>query len=324
MKKTVFVALAMLTAICGCKAGEQAENQTVKSTDKVVKETRQVDEFSGITLIGSCKVICTLDSTRSVVVEAPKEAAQQLLTEVMPDGVLNIRHKKIAGVSVIGAKEDRTTVYVTVPTLQSIKLIGSGDIIVKGKVISDDKLNVVLSGSGDIEFSKVDVKFANFSLAGSGDIAVGNIKSKQAKVSLAGSGDIKVDGIASDGAQIILAGSGDIAVGNVKAAMVTATATGSGDMKIGWVNCAVLDINQTTSSGNVTVGVKAVTTNVNMVGSGNLKLSGTTNVYNEVKHGSGKINKSGLKYDKTTQTKQNGWQSVSNSTTSPNGIEAEP
>ena len=271
-------------------------------------------------------MICTLGNTRSVVVEAPKEAAQQLVTEVQPDGVLKISHKKIAGVTVVGSKEARTTVYVTVPALKSVKLVGSGDIIVKGKVVSDDKLNVVLSGSGDIDFSEVDVKFANFELAGSGDITVGNIKSKQAKVSLAGSGDIKVGGIDSDGAQITLAGSGDIAVGGVKAANVTAAVAGSGDMKIGKVDCAVLDINQTSSGGSMVVGVKAVTTNVSSVGSGNLKLSGQTQTYNEKKYGSGKIDKSGLKYDQTTQTNKKEQKSVSSGSTvtSPNGIEAEP
>ena len=64
MKKIVFVALAMMTAVCGGTAGEQTGIQTEKSAGNVVKETRQVGEFNGITLIGSCKVICTLGEKR--------------------------------------------------------------------------------------------------------------------------------------------------------------------------------------------------------------------------------------------------------------------
>ena len=326
MKKIVFVALAMMTAVCGCKAGEQSGIQTEKSAGNVVKETRQVGEFNGVRLIGSCKVICTLGNTSSVVVEAPQGVAQQLLTEVTADSVLEIKHKKIAGVTVVGAKEDRTTVRVTVPTLKSVILMGSGDIIIKETLTSNDNLSVSLSGSGNIDISGVDVNFAFFTLAGSGDIAVDRITSKQVWVNLAGSGDIKVGGIDSDGAQINLAGSGDIAVDGVKAANVTATVAGSGDMKIGKVDCAVLNIKQTSSGGSMVVGVKAVTTNVSSTGSGNLKLSGQTHAYYEKKFGSGKIDKSGLKYDQTTQTNRNELKSVSSGSTvtSPNGIEAEP
>ena len=326
MKKIIFVALAMMTAVCGCKAGEQSGSQTEKSAGKMVKETRQVGEFNGITLIGSCKVICTLGNTRSVVVEAPKEATQQLVTEVMPDGVLKISHKKIAGVTVVGSNEARTTVHVTVPALKSVKLVGSGDIIIKETLTSNDILNVSLNGSGDIDISGVDAKYPLFILSGSGNLAVGSIKSEKVDVSLAGSGDLKVGSIDSDDARITLSGSGDIAVGGVKAVKVKATAVGSGDMTIGKVDCDALDINHTSSGGKMAVGVTAVTTNVSSVGSGNLKLSGQTQTYNEKKFGSGKIDKSNLKYDQTTQTNQNDQKSVSSGSTvtSPNGIEAEP
>ena len=327
IKKMMFVALAMMMAVSGCKAGEQTENNTEKAANGLVKELRTVGKFSGISLIGSCRVICMPGNKASVMVEAPEGELDKLLTEVK-NGMLTISREKIAGVRVLAPnKKDRTTVYVTMPTLRSVKLVGSGDVIVKGKVENDDKLNVSLSGSGDIEFNDIDVKFSNFSLAGSGDIKTGNVKSRLlTEISLAGSGDIKVGNIETDNAKVSLAGSGDVYASQVKALNVSVSAVGSGDVKIGYVDCASLHVKQVSSS-DITIGkIKAVTTNVNKTGSGSLKLAGMTNTYNEVKHGNGKIDKSGLKYDKTTQKKQASWQSVSrgNGTTSPNGIEAEP
>ena len=318
MKKIVFVALAMLMAISGCKAGEQAEGA-------VVTEKRSVGKFSGVTLIGPYNVVCTQGEACSVTVEAPKEVAGKLQTEVK-DGVLTISREKIAGVRVVdnGKDANMTTVYVTLPMLRSVALIGSGDVVVKGKVTSDDRLSVSLSGSGDIAMGDVEVRFANFSLAGSGDVKAANVKGMQMNMSLAGSGDVSVKSVEADKADFSLAGSGDVRVGNVAAANVTVSSAGSGDMEIDKVDCAVLTVNQTSSSDVAIRNVKAVTTNVNKTGSGDVKIAGTTNFYNELKHGSGKIDTSNLRCKEGKQTKQGGGLSVSGGTTSPSGIEPEP
>ena len=303
MKKIFFVAFAMMMAMNGCKAGEQGENSV--TAGNVVQEIRNVGEFNGVTLIGSHRVVCTPGKDYSVVVEAPKETAGRLLTEVK-NGMLTISKEKIAGVRVVTSNKDdeKTTVYVTLPKLQIVHLMGSGDIIVKGKTEYNEKLRVSLVGSGNIEFDDIDVKFSDISLAGSGDIKINSIKTKLVELKLTGSGDMHV--------------------GQVKGSNVAVSSTGSGDMKVDNVDCAMLNINHV-SSCDVTIGnVKAVTTNVNKVGSGELKLAGTTTYYNEVKHGSGKVDKGSLRYDKTKQKMQGGWQIESSGTTSPNGIEAEP
>ena len=213
MRKIFFVAFAMIMAISGCKAGEQSENRVSAATDDIVKETRNVGKFSGITLIGSYKVICTPGKDYGVVVEATKGAATKLLTEVK-NGMLTISKEKIAGVRVVtnNREDNKTTIYVTLPQLQDIKLIGSGDIIVKGKVASDNGLRVSLSGSGDIELDEVTANYTKFSLAGSGDVKINNVKGKQTELQLAGSGDMVVKNVDVDHASINLAGSGDMKI----------------------------------------------------------------------------------------------------------------
>lgn len=314
MKKILFVALAMMMAI-----GGRAES-----------EKRNVGEFSKITLIGSYKVICTLGKDCSVVVEAPKEIAEQLQTEVKK-GTLTISKKKIAGVNVISSDKEnsKTTVYVTTPKLHDIKLIGSGDIIVKGKLTSDNGLTATLSGSGNIELDEVVANYTQFSLAGSGDIKVNSVKGQQTELKLAGSGDMVVKNIDVDRhAAINLAGSGDMQVEAVKANLVAVGMAGSGDMTIGKVDCERLDVSQSSSSDITISNVKAVTANVSKIGSGDVKIAGSVNYYNEVKHGSGKIDKSKLKYSNLTQNKRSlqsiGTALSTNLPTSPNGIEAQP
>ena len=176
MKKILFVALAMMMAI-----GGRAES-----------EKRNVGEFSGVTLIGSYTVICTQGKDCSVVVEAPKEIAEQLQTEVKK-GTLTISKKKIAGVNVISSDKADTEaiVYVTLPKLRNVTLVGTGDIQVKGKIECDEKLNVSLNGSGDIEMGDMEVNSSKFSLAGTGDIKVNSVKSAQVEMNLAGTGNME-------------------------------------------------------------------------------------------------------------------------------------
>lgn len=326
MKKIVLMAFAILVAVSGCKAGEQSERPAT-TADKVMKESRAVGKFNGITLIGSYKVVCSQGDSHSVVVEARKEVAERLKTEVK-DGVLTISREKIAGVQVVANdKEDnQATVYVTLPQLQKLSLVGSGDIVVKDKITSNDKLQVSLSGSGDIVMGDVEVKAASFSLAGSGDVKAHNVLATQVELSLAGSGDVEVNGVEAEQAKFNLAGSGDVVVNEVKALNAAVNAAGSGDMTVGKVTCTLLNVNHASSS-NVTISnMKSVTTNVNKVGSGDLKIAGTTSNYNEVKHGSGSIKKNDLIYSKSRQKTQNGQQNAGggDTSTSPNGIEAEP
>ena len=317
MKKIVLMALAMVMTVSGCKAGEQTESNEKKTAGGLVRENREVGNFTGISLIGSCRVVCTLDTKASVVVETPKQELEKLQTEVK-NGVLTISRKKIAGVRVIYGKDDeRTTVYVTVPTLKKVSLVGSGDIVVKGKVKSDGVLDVSLSGSGDIEMGDVDAHYVKFSLAGSGDVKVGNVKSPQVELSLAGSGDIAVKSVDAELAAVNLAGSGDVQVGLVKASDVAAVRmAGSGDMTIDRVDCGRLDISQLSSSDLRLKAVKATITKVSKSGSGSLWISGTTGAYEKVVRGNGV-------YDKKLIRQTEG-RPRTVSTSSPNGIEAQP
>lgn len=323
MKKLIVMALVMMI-FSGCKAGVQTENSVEKTAGGLVREPREVSEFNSISLIGAFKVVCTLGSKVSVMVESTKGELENLQTEVK-NGVLTVSRKKIAGVRVAYGKDnERTTVYVTVPVLKKVSLVGSGDIVVKGKVKSDDALNVSLSGSGDIEMDDVDVKFAKFSLAGSGDVRIANAKGLQVDLQLAGSGDMDVKSVDADGVKVSLAGSGDVKVGQVKAANVSVSATGSGDMEIDRVDCAVLTVSQTSSCDMTINNVRAVNTNVSKIGSGDLRIAGTTNTYSKTSQGSGDIYDKNLKYGEIKQKNGRVMTVSTSAPTSPNGIEARP
>lgn len=108
---------------------------------------------------------------------------------------------------------------------------GSGDI--ESKSLKATDINAVVNGSGDIEISKAEAA-GSISLAvnGSGDIEVKNIKAGTVNASTNGSGDIKVSGTTT-AANLSIYGSGDIDAARLKTQSLSAVSSGSGGITYG-------------------------------------------------------------------------------------------
>lgn len=337
--RQILMAAAIMIAMSGCKAGEQGDNM-VKVADRDLKrETRTVGNFDAVRLIGSYDVVYSQGKTTKVEVVAPGNVMDMITTEVK-NGTLTISTKKIAGVTVITRTPDDVTVYVTSPTLTEMSLIGSGDITAKGPVKSD-RLKLNLQGSGDMDFNNIECKNLTANLQGSGDMKIGKVStSDKAYLQLQGSGDFEVGDADSYNLTANLQGSGDMNINRVSSAeIVNANLQGSGDMTLSSINCKTLDVKQ--YGGDMKIkNVKAVKSSVNLhgsgdmtadfnscsnltatlYGSGDMRLSGATNMYSRQKRGSGNIYDNNLKRSQFVNSNDNRGYSVF----SPNGIEAQP
>lgn len=337
--RQILMAAAIMIAMSGCKAGEQGDNM-VKVADRDLKrETRTVGNFDAVRLIGSYDVVYSQGKTTKVEVVAPDNMMDMITTEVK-NGTLTISTKKIAGVTVISRTSDDVTVYVTSPTLTEMNLIGSGDITAKDPVKSD-RLRLNLQGSGDMDFSNIECKNLTANLQGSGDMKISKVStSETALLQLQGSGDFEVDDADSPKLVITQQGSGDMNINRVSSAdIVSATLQGSGDMTLSSINSKALAVNQyggevkiknaktTTSlvnlhgSGDMTVNLNSCSNlTATLYGSGDMRLSGATNMYSRQKRGSGNIYDNNLKRSQTMSAGN----STEHSAFSPNGIEAQP
>ena len=109
--------------------------------------------------------------------------------------------------------------------INDVSLAGSGDLISKDQIITND-LNISLAGSGDIILN-VKTQSVKGAVAGSGDISLkGSTNNLLAKV--AGSGDFNSYELNANDAEVSIAGSGDVQVSasnNLKARVA-----GSGDV----------------------------------------------------------------------------------------------
>ena len=96
-------------------------------------------------------------------------------------------------------------VYVTIPEITGLEISGSGNIIGKSKIVTDE-LGLKISGSGNIDMD-VDADVLSTKIAGSGEIQLrGQAKKHRCKIS--GSGDLKSYGLMTENSEIKISGSG--------------------------------------------------------------------------------------------------------------------
>lgn len=201
---------------------------------------KQVDEkdFTRIEVKGSTKVYYTQGDKFEVRIHGKAEFVEQV--EIWKDGeTLYISQKgtQINGWSDFvkaikrGSNEIFLAVYVTSPDLIGVTLSGSGDFTAK-ETVDTDNLNLVLRGSGDIDFKNILCDNLDASLSGSGDIEIRKVECITSRLNLRGSGDLKVKQFKVRKTDINLVGSGDIDVECVACDEINARLTGSGDITI--------------------------------------------------------------------------------------------
>lgn len=212
MRRAVIACLSLGLSACVLNLGD------VSGGDKQT-QTRSVDPFEAIAIEGSVDVDAKVGSALSVEVEADGKIIDKVETRVH-NGTLHVSLER--GVHV---NTGRMLVRVTVPSLTSVAVSGSGDAMVEG--IEAESFAIAVSGSGDVEAGG-EAKSVTVTVSGSGDVGARALEAEDANVVIRGSGDITVT--ATETAKGAIQGSGDVTVhGGADCSIAVA---GSGD-----VNC---------------------------------------------------------------------------------------
>lgn len=196
------VSLALLAAV---PVAEPAGAAPGKSS--AIERQIDVGSFTGVALEGAMDVRI-LQGDRTRVLARGSQAALDSLVPRVEDGVLRLKQRD----NVRLPAGDRLLVTVTMPTLNSLLLAGSGNVSIDR--ISTDKLELKLAGSGDITANGT-CRILSINVAGSGEVKTENLHCDTVAVRIAGSGDVTTHAREAFSARIM--GSGDIDVyGNPK------------------------------------------------------------------------------------------------------------
>lgn len=213
MKQITFLSL-LLGLVSAC------QGPCKKGSGDLITETRNVGTFTKVSLSGSYTIILRQEATQKVEVKADDNLLPYIITETKGN-TLEIRNKNN-----VCFRREKITVYISVPTIECIKLSGSGKVTGEN-TFTGNKLEVILSGSGDIDLDYNGTQLES-TLSGSGNINLRG-SSTTANYRISGSGDIKASGHYTQDASVILSGSGKCEL-NVQNSL-NATLSGSGDIE---------------------------------------------------------------------------------------------
>ncbi len=234
LSKTIVLSLFAIIFV-GCVG----QAQKVKGNGNMIEKTRNVGNFDGIGVAGSFDVYLVAGDEGKVEIKTESNLEPYLVTEVQGDK-LKIRWKK--GTNVRTTKKTTVTVYVE--EIDELALAGSGDIVGKSVLKSDD-LDVAIAGSGDITI-EVETSRLSAAVSGSGDIQLKG-KTGEFDAAVAGSGDIEAYDLICEEADLKISGSGSIK-SNVSHDL-NARISGSGNIK--YKGSPKLEDIKVSGSGNV-------------------------------------------------------------------------
>jgi hypothetical protein len=213
------VAVLVLAAVVVALLARGGPSSGVQGSGVAAAQSRVLARFSSLDLAGSNNVTVAVGRRQSVVVHADSNLMRYITTRV------------VARTLVIGTTGSFTTrspmsVEVSVPSLATVTLSGSGEISVTG--INAPRLAVTLPGSGAL-YAGGTVTHLNVTLGGSGLAQLDSLVARDVHAVVAGSGLIRVTATASLNAAVT--GSGAIIYsGNPE---VTSSVTGSGTVTRG-------------------------------------------------------------------------------------------
>ena len=193
----------------------------VNGNGRVTTENRSVNSTNRIKVLGSMDVILN-EGPSGVKVEADENIIPYILTDVHDDW-LEIRTENHVNLN----SHNGIKVYVSTPSVNSIKISGSGNVNGTEKLYTRDKVDFSVSGSGDITCN-INAPEVNASISGSGNINLGG-ETKDVSVHITGGGDYDGRNLKAENARVNITGSGDV---NLFAdASLNVKVTGSGSVR---------------------------------------------------------------------------------------------
>lgn len=209
--------------------------------NKKIDKDLNVGKFEKIAIKGSDMVVYTQGDKVSVRLHGTQEQVDAMIVNV-EGNTLNVSRKSSINngtgftgfLRALARGEEPSTsvvVYVTTPDLTSVKVTGSGDFKANSQVDTDN-IEIVVTGSGDIDFKDLICDNADIAVTGSGDIEIKKLESVTSSIAIRGSGDIHVKQQRVRKTDLSIYGSGDITVQCSNCGEVNASVFGSGDITL--------------------------------------------------------------------------------------------
>jgi hypothetical protein len=216
---------AIVIFFCSCSFSSCIHGKKIEASKNYVTQAVKTDLFNAIRLTGSPNVVYTQTDDKVHVEVYGSDNIVDLLDIYTENGSLNVGFKENVQIHNSGKLEVR----VFAPSLDRMKITGSGDIIIASGLKTDGDLSLSVTGSGTVSGSDIRCAQLSLSVTGSGDIGLNSVTAENTQAHVTGSGDINLSGT-TQSADYSVSGSGDIDAAQLEADQVSANVTGSGSI----------------------------------------------------------------------------------------------
>lgn len=196
-----------------------------------------VTSFDKIRVQGPYSVTVRTGAAPSAKAAGDRNALDRMVVEVQ-GRTLIVRTDRGGWTGWPGASQGGAAVALTTPALATAVLDGPGSLSIDR--MAAPRVDMSISGSGDVTIGVIETDRLTLNLAGSGRMKMAG-KAAQARISLMGSGDVDAAALIVADAEVSAAGSGNLQLAASRSARVNAN--GSGNVTItGKAACAVRNI----------------------------------------------------------------------------------
>jgi hypothetical protein len=204
MKKITLPALALLllTVFSSCY---YLGGKRVKGNGNITTETRNVSAFDRVEVSGAVELYVSGGETQPVKIETDENLLKYIEVE-QHGNTLDIHTRRGYNLR----PTHKVIVRVSSPNYSQISVSGASNIIGQNKIIARDRLEMHVSGAGDIN-ADVDAPELKSSISGSGNVnLMGQVRDLELDIS--GAGDAKCYDMKAENTKVQISGAGSAEV----------------------------------------------------------------------------------------------------------------
>lgn len=217
--KFSFLTLIVCLSISSCVYNYKKK---IKGNGIITTQERSINQATKIKCRGNFNVLLQLSNSPSISIQTDENILPYITTEVNEEGFLVINSKKDVNLKPSGSIQ----VIVNTPMLSFLSVSGMGDLVGKEKFTGASKLELYLSGNGNIALSANTPEIVA-KITGTGNINLDG-ETKDATISITGNGSFKGQDLLTENMKINVTGNGDAFV--FASANLDVKVTGNGDV----------------------------------------------------------------------------------------------
>ncbi len=276
LTKLGIIVLGVISLACGSIA-----ITGLHGSGTIIEESYNVRDFGGVEMATICDLYIKIGQEPALTIEAEDNLIPYFIVEVQGD-ILKIRNEP----GVMLRPQRPVKCYLTVESLETIKLSGSGNITAPD--LNAEELTVILSGSGNITMKNVNMDTFTARISGSGNIGLADVEAQKVVMSVGGSGDIKAGSVNAGSLDVDISGSGNVELARGKVETQILVIGGSGNYKAKEIESAKSRVH-ISGCGAATIEVKE-RLEARISGSGNVYYAGNPTIEKSIT-GSGSLSK---------------------------------